>query len=95
MSYVFPLDGCEPHLAEIVGGKAVGLGSLLREGLQVPPGFALGTHAYREFVSETGLDGEIHALLAGRRLARGAGEASARIRLLFEERELMAPCAMS
>jgi hypothetical protein len=33
MSYVLPLDGCEPHLAEVVGGKAVGLGSLLRQEL--------------------------------------------------------------
>ena len=73
MSYVFPLNGCGPHLAEVVGGKAVGLGSLLREELQVPPGFALGTHAYREFVSETGLDREIHELLRGRGVARGPG----------------------
>jgi phosphoenolpyruvate synthase/pyruvate phosphate dikinase len=55
MSYVSPLDGCEPHLAEVVGGKAVELGSLLRQELRVPPGFELGTHAYREFVAETGL----------------------------------------
>ena len=76
VSYVFPLNGCGPHLAEVVGGKAVGLGSLLREELQVPPGFALGTHAYREFVSETGLDREIHELLEGAESIEAQAEAS-------------------
>ncbi len=88
MSYVFPLDGREPHLAEIVGGKAVGLGSLLREGLRVPPGFALGTHAYREIVGATGLDAEIRALLQEAESLEARAEASARIGRLFEEREL-------
>ncbi len=91
MSYVFPLDGCGPHLAEVVGGKAVGLGSLLREGLRVPPGFALGTHAYREFVSETGLDREIHLILEGADSIEAQAEASARIGSLFEERQLPDP----
>ena len=91
MGYVFALDDCEQHLAEMVGGKAVGLGSLQREGLHVPLGFALGTHAYREFVSETGLDGKIHALLRGADSLEAQVEASARIRLLFEERELIGP----
>jgi pyruvate,water dikinase len=91
VSYVFPLDGCGPHLAEVVGGKAVGLGSLLREELQVPPGFALGTHAYREFVAETGLDREIHALLQGAESIETEAEASARIGALFEEQDLGGP----
>ncbi len=91
MSYVFPLNGCGPHLAEVVGGKAVGLGSLLREELQVPPGFALGTHAYREFVSETGLDREIHELLRGAESIEAQAEASARIGALFDEHEFGGP----
>ncbi len=91
MSYISSLDGCEPHLAEVVGGKAVGLGSLLRENLRVPPGFAIGTHAYREFVSETGLDREIHELLRGAESIEAQAEASERIRLLFEERALEGP----
>jgi phosphoenolpyruvate synthase/pyruvate phosphate dikinase len=91
VSHVLPLDGCEPHLAEVVGGKAVGLGSLLREGLQVPPGFAVGTHAYREFVSETGLDLAIHELLEGAESLEAQAEASERIRSSFEKRELVGP----
>ena len=88
MSYFFALDGCEPHLAEVVGGKAIGLGSLLAQGLQVPPGFAVGTHAYREFVSETRLDREIHELLQGAESLEAQADASERIRLLFEAYEL-------
>jgi phosphoenolpyruvate synthase/pyruvate phosphate dikinase len=88
VSYVFGLDGCEPHLAEVVGGKAVGLGALLRADLQVPPGFALSTHAYREFVSQTGLDRAIHQLLEGADSLKAQSEASERIGVLFQEREL-------
>ena len=90
MSYVFPLDECGAHLAEVVGGKALGLGSLIRQELRVPPGFAVGTHAYREFVSETGLHGAIHELLAGADSIEEQAEASRRIGRLFEERELLA-----
>jgi phosphoenolpyruvate synthase/pyruvate phosphate dikinase len=91
VSYVFQLDGCEPHLAEVVGGKAVGLGSLLREGLLVPRGFAIGAHAYREFVTETGLAGPIHELLAGAESLHAQADASVRIRTLFEGQAIQAP----
>jgi phosphoenolpyruvate synthase/pyruvate phosphate dikinase len=91
MTYIFPLDGCQPHLAEVVGGKAVGLGSLLRQSLRVPPGFAVATHAYREFVAETGLDRAIHELLENAESLEAQAEASEGIRLLFEERELEGP----
>jgi phosphoenolpyruvate synthase/pyruvate phosphate dikinase len=88
VSYVFRLDECEPHLAEVVGGKAVGLGSLLRHDLRVPAGFAIGTHAYREFVAETGLDRAIRELLEGAESIEAQAEASERIGSLFEERAL-------
>src|SRR6516162_5724843 len=87
MSYVFPLTGCEPHLAEVVGGKAVGLGWLTREELRVPPGFAVGTHAYREFVTDTGLDRTIHGLLEDAGSVDEQAEVSRRIRSLFGEHE--------
>ena len=88
MSYVFPLDECDTHLAEVVGGKAVGLGALLRQELLVPAGFAVGTHAYREFVSEAGTGRTIRQLLAGAESVQAQAEASEQIRRLFEEREL-------
>jgi phosphoenolpyruvate synthase/pyruvate phosphate dikinase len=88
MRYIHPLDGCAPHLAEVVGGKAVGLGSLMREDLRVPPGFAIGTHAYREFVAETGLDRQVFAVLEDAESIEAQAEASRRIRAMFEGLEL-------
>lgn len=49
------LGDCEAAGREAVGGKALGLGSLTRLSLPVPPGFALTTAAYREHLEATGL----------------------------------------
>jgi pyruvate,water dikinase len=87
VTYLFPLHGCEPHLAEVVGGKAVGLGSLLREQLNVPNGFAISTHAYREFVGG-GLETRLRDLLTDVDSLQGEAEASVRIRALFDEGEI-------
>jgi pyruvate,water dikinase len=46
-----------------VGGKAVGLGALLREGLPVPMGFAVTTRAFREHVERNRLGPDIERLL--------------------------------
>jgi pyruvate,water dikinase len=78
-------------LSEVVGGKAIGLGSLIRADLRVPPGFAICADAYREFVSESALGDRIGELLAGVESVRAESEASRRLRLLFEERELQPP----
>jgi hypothetical protein len=40
--WVIPLEDCRD--AELVGGKAVGLGALIAAGLPVPDGFAIGVH---------------------------------------------------
>src|ERR1700736_1313425 len=61
--YVIWLQECNADRAAMVGGKATGLGSLLREGLQVPPGFAVSTHAYRAHLAYNSLAGEIDTLL--------------------------------
>jgi phosphoenolpyruvate synthase/pyruvate phosphate dikinase len=87
VSYIVPLDACEPHLAEVVGAKAVGLGSLLRAKLDVPAGFAIGARAYREFVSG-GIDREIREQLARAGSLEEHAAASARIQSLFEEHRL-------
>ncbi len=49
----------------LVGGKAAGLGELLRGGLPVPPGCCLTTAAYRRFIAEAGLVDPLTALAAG------------------------------
>ena len=48
---IVPFEHCTPELASRVGGKAVGLGGLLRAGLPVPPGFVVTTDVYRRCLS--------------------------------------------
>lgn len=47
-----------------VGGKNASLGELTRAGIRVPPGFAVTTDAYKEFLARTGIRGEIRNRLA-------------------------------
>jgi phosphoenolpyruvate synthase/pyruvate phosphate dikinase len=88
MGYVLWLDECVPGCDDLVGGKALGLGSLLREGLQVPPGFAVTTDAYRECVLSSGLAREIERTLGGAETPKKQQAASERIRDLFERASL-------
>lgn len=50
---ILPLDACEDPL--LVGGKAAGLGRLIRLGFRVPPGLCLTTEAYRTCLRERAL----------------------------------------
>jgi rifampicin phosphotransferase len=47
MSLVVALSGTSADQADLVGGKAAGLGALIRSGERVPPGFCVTTRAYR------------------------------------------------
>jgi pyruvate,water dikinase len=87
--HVLPLDACTVDDRARVGGKALGLGSLLREGLRVPPGFAVTTDAYRESVVLPGIHSEVRLFL--RRAGSGLSEtaASERIRAMFERARMM------
>lgn len=87
MDRVLWLDECAGDCARLVGGKAVGLGSLLREGLQVPPGFVVTTEAYRRFVRARGLEAEIRRTLADASTPEAQAGASGRLRSLFDEVE--------
>ncbi|MBI5107193.1 MAG: phenylphosphate synthase subunit beta [Rhodocyclales bacterium] len=48
----------------LVGGKCSSLGELINAGVRVPPGFALTTHGYAQFMRDAGIQSEITALLA-------------------------------
>jgi pyruvate,water dikinase len=65
------LQDCAGDCAPLVGGKAHGLGVLLREGFTVPPGFAITTDAYREHVAHNNL----RAVLSADRTAEDIREA--------------------
>jgi pyruvate,water dikinase len=83
-SHILHLNDCVGDHAPLVGGKAVGLGALIREGLQVPAGFAITTTAYREHVSHNGLSAELERLLADCTTYEAQQRASDEIRELFE-----------
>ncbi|MGC4767429.1 PEP/pyruvate-binding domain-containing protein [Micromonospora sp. DT44] len=48
--HVLPLSEVTAELSDLVGGKAAGLGALLRHGERVPEGFCVTTEAYRHGV---------------------------------------------
>jgi rifampicin phosphotransferase len=50
--FVLPLGVCTPDLVDAVGGKSVGLGALLGQGMPVPDGFAVTTAAYRATIHD-------------------------------------------
>ena len=49
----------------LVGGKGANLGELTRANIPVPPGFVVSTHAYRQFIEDSGLDQLLRRLLDG------------------------------
>jgi phosphohistidine swiveling domain-containing protein len=79
-TYVVPLAACTADMAGDVGGKSVGLGALLRQGIPVPKGFTVTTDAYRETVL-TVVDEVASITEAG---ADDDAVASARLRSLIE-----------
>jgi phosphohistidine swiveling domain-containing protein len=62
--YVYALADA-PAEAALVGGKALGLGRLLRANATVPPGFVLTAEAFRLYLRENRLDGELAELASG------------------------------
>lgn len=61
--YIMWLNEFGKESLPIVGGKCASLGEMVRVGIPVPPGFAITTHAYDEFLSETGAGLEIREYL--------------------------------
>jgi rifampicin phosphotransferase len=72
--HVLWLEECDAGSGPLVGGKAVGLGHLVRQGLRVPPGFAVTTAAYREALAGGG-----RPVTVGDRLAAEIGAAYRRL----------------
>lgn len=63
--YVLWFRDCGTSCLPLVGGKNAGLGEMSRAGLRVPPGFAVTTHAYRDFLGEAGLGPRIARVVDG------------------------------
>ncbi|MBI4640129.1 MAG: hypothetical protein HY731_05515, partial [Candidatus Tectomicrobia bacterium] len=61
--YILSIE--EIHEVEAGGGKGSNLGSLLRAGFPVPPGFCVTTQAYREFLSAFAFQETVRRILEG------------------------------
>jgi len=61
--FTLPFEDCLHDCVGLVGGKSTGLGSMIRAGVPVPPGFAVTTHAYRAMLAYGGTEREIAEIL--------------------------------
>jgi pyruvate,water dikinase len=59
------LDDLRAADGQAFGGKSSALGELIAAGIPVPPGFAVSTVAYREFVAGAGLERMIASAMSG------------------------------
>ena len=64
MTHALPLRDLRHTHAAAFGAKSSILGELIAAGIPVPPGFAVSTTAFREFVEAAGLEGVIAASMA-------------------------------
>jgi len=64
MAYVLDFQQISKASVPLVGGKNASLGEMLKAGIKVPPGFAVTTDGYLEFIAAAGIADEIHNILA-------------------------------
>ncbi len=62
--FVLSFEEADKRKLNLVGGKVSGLGELLKAGFPVPPGFAVTSVAYREFIRYNSLTEKIDELLS-------------------------------
>jgi pyruvate,water dikinase len=86
MEYVLGFEHITKASLPTVGGKNASLGEMLKAGIRVPPGFAVTTGSYLEFITEAGLANEIQNALSTVNPDDLASldDASAKIRSLIE-----------
>lgn len=63
--YVIPFEQCDLSMVNRVGGKCASLGELLKARIPVPPGVAITTDAYEQFLNDNGLADKVLARLEG------------------------------
>ena len=82
-------------LLPVVGGKNASLGEMLRAGIRVPPGFAVTTDSYLEFLTEAGIANEIFNISAAVNPDEivSLDDASAKIRGLIENASMLSAIA--
>lgn len=63
MSYVLDFREVDKNSISVVGGKNANLGEMLRAGIRVPPGFAVTTHSYLDFLEKAMLKDKVFKIL--------------------------------
>ncbi len=65
MDYILNFRDVDKDSLPRVGGKNASLGEMIKAGIRVPPGFAVTTESYLNFITETGIKDKIIERLAG------------------------------
>jgi pyruvate,water dikinase len=64
MDYILNFEILDKTSLPMVGGKNASLGEMIKSGIRVPPGFAVTTDSYLNFITETGIKDEIFQILS-------------------------------
>jgi len=64
MDYVLNFEKLDKNSLAAVGGKNASLGEMIKAGIRVPPGFAVTTDSYLEFITAAGIKDKIYNRLA-------------------------------
>jgi pyruvate,water dikinase len=65
MRYILSFEEVDKGSLPLVGGKNASLGEMIKAGIPVPPGFAVTTESYSQFITETGIRDDIQRILSG------------------------------
>jgi len=90
-AYVLWFEEIDKDDVALVGGKSANLGEMAKAGIPVPPGFAVTSYAYKEFIERTGLKSKISEVLkevANSKDPKAFEDVSARIRRIIEREEV-------
>jgi len=87
MSYVLEFEEITKASLPVVGGKNASLGEMLNAGIRVPPGFAVTTRSFVEFITEARVKEEISKVLTALKPddVVSLDDASSQIRKLIEK----------
>ncbi len=83
MGYTKKLEELDRSSLALVGGKNASLGEMIKAGIRVPPGFAVTTSCYEDFITRTGIVDRMYELLSGLQL--GAVDAGSKAALQVQD----------
>jgi len=64
MDYILNFELLDKTSLPMVGGKNASLGEMIKSGIRVPPGFAVTTDSYLNFITETKIKDKIYEILS-------------------------------